>query len=653
MRHWLQRRAVARSAIVALTIGLALLAGLAFFSARSTAQASASVASRQQVSQQWNEIYLKINIEYELLVDFLDQQSAQGRAVLTGSIGSAEVNLRWLNANGGPEDSAQARALQNTYGGYSYTLRNLVDATRGTDAELVVQQARQAALSAAALRKQASLNIARNNLEIGDRLREAQQDSGQIKLAVGVISLADLALVGFCTVVLLVYQRSTERQAAESRYRASHDGLTGVANRNLLTESIEKAIARTVPGGPGVGLLLIDLNRFKEVNDTLGHHAGDLLLQEVARRLTGASRGTDVVARLGGDEFAVLLSEVQSADEVMEIGRRILAGLCGPAELEGLTLDISGSIGVAFYPTPSTSAAELLQHADVAMYAAKRGHSGISMYDPEADQNSFEQLTLLGELRRAIENGELELHYQPKVRVGTRALCGAEALVRWRHPTRGLLGPHLFIPSAEQSDLMRPLTEAVLEEALAQHQRWRHEGLLTPVSVNVGASNLLDPAFPARVGALMDHYGTAAGQLTIEITESALVDDPARAAAALRDMRDRGVLLSIDDFGTGYSSMSYLQVMPLDELKIDRQFTTEILSTSRGRPIVTAIVDLAHALGLQVVVEGVEDERTHAMIGDMGCEIAQGYLFCRPLPADDFARWAVSWSTEPVSAMPS
>ncbi|GAB7046156.1 putative bifunctional diguanylate cyclase/phosphodiesterase [Catenuloplanes indicus] len=651
MRHWLQRRAVARSAIVALMIGLMLLAGLAFVSARSAAQASASVAGRQQVSQQWNEIYLKINIEYELLVDFLDQQSAQGRSVLTGSIGSAEENLRWLNANGGPDDSTQARSLQNTYSGYSYTLRNLVDATRGDDEELVRLQARQAALSAAALRKQASNNIARNNLEIGDRLREAQRESDRIKLAVGVISTADLALVVFCSLVLLVYQRSTERQAAESRYRASHDALTGVANRDLLTEGVEKAIARTVPGGSGVGLLLIDLNRFKEVNDTLGHHAGDLLLQEVARRLTGASRGTDVVARLGGDEFAVLLSAVDSADEVMEIGRRMLAGLCGPAELEGLTLDISGSIGVAFYPSPSTSAAELLQHADVAMYAAKRGHSGISMYDPEADSNSFEQLTLLGELRRAIENGELELHYQPKVRVGTRALCGAEALVRWRHPARGLLGPHLFVPTAEQSDLMRPLTEAVLEEALAQHRRWRHEGLLTPVSVNVGASNLLDPGFPARVAALMDHYGTAAGQLTIEITESALVDDPVRAATALRDMRDRGVLLSIDDFGTGYSSMSYLQVMPLDELKIDRQFTTEILSTPRGRPIVTAMVELAHALGLQVVVEGVEDERTHRAIGEMGCEVGQGYLFCRPLPPDEFAAWAAEWSRRAAPAL--
>ncbi|MDP9793512.1 diguanylate cyclase (GGDEF)-like protein [Catenuloplanes nepalensis] len=651
MRHWLQRRAVARSAIVALTIGLTLLAGLAFVSARSAAQASASVAGRQQVSQQWNEIYLKINIEYELLVDFLDQQSAQGRSVLSGSIGSAEENLRWLNANGGPDDSAQARALQNTYGGYSYTLRNLVDATRGDDEELVRQQARQAALSAAALRKQASNNIARNNLEIGDRLREAQREGDRIKLGVGVISAADLALVVFCSIVLLAYQRSTERQAAESRYRASHDALTGVANRGLLTEGIEKAIARTVPGGAGVGLLLIDLNRFKEVNDTLGHHAGDLLLQEVARRLTGASRGTDVVARLGGDEFAVLLSAVDSAGEVMEIGRRILAGLCGPAELEGLTLDISGSIGVAFYPSPSTSAAELLQHADVAMYAAKRGHNGISMYDPEADSNSFEQLTLLGELRRAIENGELELHYQPKVRLSTRALCGAEALVRWRHPVRGLLGPHLFIPTAEQSDLMRPLTEAVLEAALAQHQRWRHDGLLTPVSVNVGASNLLDPGFPARVAALMDRYGTAVGQLTIEITESALVDDPVRAAAALRDMRDRGVQLSIDDFGTGYSSMSYLQVLPLDELKIDRQFTTEILSTPRGRPIVTAMVELAHALGLQVVVEGVEDERTHEAIGEMGCEVGQGYLFCRPLPPAEFAAWAAEWTRRAAPAL--
>jgi diguanylate cyclase (GGDEF)-like protein len=640
---WMRRRAVARGAAVALAVGLSLLAALAVVSTKSTARSVASISATEQVSQQWSEVYLKISIEYEQLVDFLRADGTVGRQPLIASIGSAEANLRWLNAYGGKSDAFQARSLQNTYGGYSYTLRDLVDADQRGDRAQVMLDARQAALSASALRKQASVNIARKSLEMGVVLRRTQAVNHGVLLAVEVISGLDLALVGLCVLVLLAYQRGTERQAAESRYRACHDALTGVANRDLFTERIDEVLGVVDRDGGGAGLLLLDLNRFKEVNDTLGHHAGDLLLCEVARRLVGVARGDDLVARLGGDEFAVLLPDIATADEVLVVGERFLSALSGTAHLDGIAVDVRASIGAALYPDPSGTASELLQHADIAMYAAKRGHLGVTFYNPDADHHSFERLSVLGELRQAIETGGLVLHYQPKVRAGTHALCGVEALVRWRHPSRGLLGPDEFIPAAEQSDLIRPLTDVVLAAALAQHRAWQSDGLLLPVAVNVGAACLLDESFPARMATLLLQHAVTPGQLTVEITESAMVTDADRAASVLGALRELGIRLSIDDFGTGYSSMGYLQSMPLDELKIDRQFTERIVSTGSGKAIVGAIVELAHALGLEVVVEGVEDEETCGIVDQMGGEIIQGYLFSQPLPAEELSVWARQW----------
>ncbi|MET0426084.1 MAG: bifunctional diguanylate cyclase/phosphodiesterase [Actinoplanes sp.] len=645
MRDWLRRRVVARSAVAALTVGLALLAGLAVASSRATERAAATAAATQQVSQQWNEIYLKISMEYELLEDFLDAPDVGGRQPLVSSVGSAEPNLRWLNANAGAADARQAQALQNAYGGYTYTLRNLIDAAGIQDRALTLRYARQAALSASALRRQASANVARNNLAIGVTLREARDSNARILIGVQILSLADLCLVLVCGLVLLTYQKRTERQARDNDYRASHDGLTGLANRRLLSDRVTRAIEDAGRSGGGVGLLLLDLNRFKEVNDTLGHHSGDLLLIEVARRLTGASRPTDLVARLGGDEFAILLPDVFAAADVRSVAQRVLTDLCGPAEIGGVTVDISGSIGYSQYPEPSHNAEELLQHADIAMYHAKRNHLGVSAYDAATDEHSLEQLALMADLRAAIDRGELELHYQPKIRLGDGSVAGVEALVRWRHPTRGLLGPHAFIPEAEKSDLMLPLTESVLTMALTAHRAWRADGLDMPVAVNVGAPCLRDPGFPARVRELMDHHDVGADRLTLEITESVLVTDPQGAAATLATLRAQGVRVSIDDFGVGYSSMSYLQTMPLDELKIDRQFTAEILPTDRGRAIVRAITDLAHAVGLSVVAEGVEDEATLDVVGELGCELAQGYLMCRPVPAGEIKEWSETWRT--------
>ena len=644
MRDWLRRRVVARGAVAALTVGLALLAAMAVISTTATSRAADTAASTQQVSQQWNEIFTKISMEYELLQDYLQSPDVGGRQPLVSSIGSAEGNLRWLTANGGAADARQAQALQNAYGGYTYTLRNLIDAASTGDRAATLRYAKQAALSASGLRKQASANVARNNLAIGVTLRDAKKSNARNLIAVEALSAADLLLVGLCGLVLLAYQKRTERQAADNDYRASHDGLTGLANRRLLSERVGRAIEDAARTGRGVGLLLLDLNRFKEVNDTLGHHSGDLLLIEVARRLSAASRPTDLVARLGGDEFAILLPEVSAEADVRGVAERVLVELCGPAELGGLTVDISGSIGYSHYPAPSGTAQELLQHSDVAMYHAKRNHLGVAAYEAENDRNSFEQLTLLADLRNGIDRGELELHYQPKIRLPGHEVAGVEALVRWRHPTRGLLGPHMFVPEAEQSDLMLPLTEAVLDMALSRQRTWREQGRTVPVAVNVGAPCLRDPGFPARVGELIQRYDAVPGQLTLEITETFLIIDPDGAAAALALLRDRGVRVSIDDFGVGYSSMSYLQSMPLDELKIDRKFTAEILTTERGRAIVGAIVDLAHALDLTVVAEGVEDESTLAVVGEMGCEQAQGYLMCRPLPPDEIPAWLDDWT---------
>ncbi|MFI5954313.1 putative bifunctional diguanylate cyclase/phosphodiesterase [Cryptosporangium sp. NPDC051539] len=635
----MRRRTVARGAAAALAIGLALLAGLAVFSTHGSARAMAAIAENEQTSQEWNQVYLKVSIEYEQLVDFLRADSAVGRQPLISSIGSAEPNLRWLTANGAQADVLQARALQNTYGGYSYTLRTLVDADRRGDRAEVLLDAEQAALSASALRKQAAVNIARNGLEASTSLRDAQRTNDRALVAVEVISAIDLVLVGLCTLVLLAYQRGTERQADESRYRASHDGLTGVANRGLLNERMDAVLSRCEPTD-GVALLLVDLNRFKEVNDTLGHHAGDELLKEVAARLSQAARRHDLVARLGGDEFAVLIPGVPDNRTATEIGERFHVALCGPMVVEGVMVDVSGSVGISRFPRPSANAVELLQHADIAMYLAKRGGYGVAFYRQDADTHSSERLSAVAELREAIERGDLTVHYQPLVRSSTHELHGVEALVRWPHPQRGLLLPAEFMPIVEENDLIPALTDLVVDRALAQHRAWADDGLDLPVAVNVGAACLLDPEFPSRVRALIERHRVAPGRLTAEITESGVLVDAARASAVLDDLRGLGVRLSIDDFGAGISAMEHLQSMPLDELKIDRTITAQIPHAQRGRAIVAALIELGHALRLEVVVEGVEDAATCAAVDTLGADLLQGYAFSRPLPPDELADWA-------------
>ena len=642
--------AVARTAVIGLTLGVFALAALAVFSTSSNAQTTGHVRSVARIGDEWGRLDLNVSVEYEALIDYLRAGSEFGRQPLVSAIGSADGNFAWLRQHGTSDDRALATDMMDSYAAYTQTLRELVAADKLGDRAAVDSLADQAGLAASTLRKSATASAARTRLEMDAYLSEVDARSRQMRLAAGVILGLDVLFLALCALVLLTHQRRIESQAVESRHRSLHDGLTGLANRVLLTDRMEQSLRMAQRHEEAAGLLLLDLNKFKEVNDTLGHHAGDLLLKEVAARLSANVRDYDTVARLGGDEFAVLLPRVGSAEHCLDIAARLLDALQGPADLNGVLVDISGSIGAAVYPLHSANPAELLQHADVAMYSAKRNRSGTALYDAETHTGNSHQLGLTAELRRAIEGGELVLHYQPKVDTGTGEVVGVEALVRWQHPTRGLLAPALFIPQAEESEVIGPLTDTVLRLALDQHRRWREAGTMLPVAVNIAARCLHDVTFPARLAVALAEHDVPAGMLILEITETSIITDPARTASVLLALRELGVRLSVDDFGTGYSSMAYLQSMPLTELKIDRSFIGAIHESPGDMAIVRAILDLAAALDLEVVAEGVENEQVMATLRRMGCPYAQGYHLSRPLPADDLLTWLRLRDQQPAPA---
>jgi diguanylate cyclase len=444
-----------------------------------------------------------------------------------------------------------------------------------------------------------------------------------------------LCLLGLCVLGL----RRLGRQARLRERAATHDALTGLPNRTLFRDRTDQAIRQAKRELTTTALLLIDLDRFKEVNDTLGHHYGDQLLVQVGQRLRSTLREVDTVARLGGDEFAVLLPRVATAEGAVTVAGKLLAGFEKPFTLEGLTLDVEASIGAALYPDHGSDADELLQRADIAMYAAKEAHTGFMVFDPSLDEHSPRKLALLGELRRAIEHEQLVLHYQPKVDAHTGQLLGVEALVRWQHPEHGLIPPGEFIPLAERTGLITPLTHYVLDAALRQCRTWRQAGHELAMAVNVSARRLLDLTFPDEVAGLLSRWDLPARLLVVEITESTIMADPTHALEILGRLNQMGVGLSIDDFGTGYSSMAYLKSLPVHELKVDRSFVSHMTSNTSDAVIVRSTVDLGRNLGLRVVAEGVEDTATRDQLDALGCDAIQGYYVSRPVPPDDLIRW--------------
>ena len=438
--------------------------------------------------------------------------------------------------------------------------------------------------------------------------------------------------------------RRLRRQARTNRHLASHDPLTGLPNRQLLRERTTAALKQADRRRGSVALLLLDLDRFKEVNDTLGHHYGDLLLEQVGPRLNAVIRNVDSIARLGGDEFVILLAELDDPTRATAIAERVVTALSASFLLDEVSVDVEVSIGIAMSPAHGTTFDELLQHADIAMYAAKNAGNGYASYSPDGDHASTQKLALLGQLRHALQPpSQLRLHYQPKADLVTGEVVGLEALARWQHPTRGLLPPSEFIPLAERTGLIGPLTTEVLQQALAQIHAWNRAGLHLPVSVNISTRSL-DEALPDLIRRLLHQNQVPAGQLELEITESALMADPDRAIAVLTRLRALGVSLSLDDFGTGYSSMAYLKGLPVQELKIDRSFITGMTADSTDTSIVKSCVDLARNLRLTVVAEGVETSAVWDQLTELGCNFAQGYYLTPALPPDEIHAWILERS---------
>jgi diguanylate cyclase (GGDEF)-like protein len=428
-------------------------------------------------------------------------------------------------------------------------------------------------------------------------------------------------------------------EAADKEHQALHDSLTGLPNRMLFQQRVSRALAAGIDSEAKVGVMLLDLDRFKEVNDTLGHHNGDLLLQEIGDRLRRILRAGDTVARLGGDEFAVLLPDLAGEEAAMAAAEGIRHALERPFVIADVNLDVGCSIGVAMWPDHGDDAAVLLQRADVAMYSAKDHQKGVDVYDPARDTYSLERLAMVGELRAAIERGELAVHYQPKADVSTGRLLGMEALVRWEHPRRGSVPPEELIGIAEQTGLIRPLTLWVLNQALRQCRSWRRAGHSFDVAVNLSIRNLLDAELPTDVLRLLSDLGLPASCLTFEITESSIMSDPVRSLAVLGRLREMGVHLAIDDFGTGYSSFSHLRRLPVNEIKIDKSFVQHLGSDESDLVIVRSIVDLGRNLGLRVVAEGVEDDAAWRELANLGCDVVQGYVLTYPLSGDDLDGW--------------
>jgi diguanylate cyclase (GGDEF)-like protein len=470
-----------------------------------------------------------------------------------------------------------------------------------------------------------------------------------------------IALLVFCGLALLWAilfrivagaSRTLRRQARENSRLARYDGLTGLPNRTLFLEQASAALRRECSRGQAVAVLLLDLDGFKEINDTLGHSTGDIVLCEIGSRLRTRVGEQALLARLAGDEYALLHPCPPGAhgiSEALTLAGGVQSALERPIELDGVALNVDASIGLALAPHHAKDLDALMRRADVALDRAKSNRSRVEMYAPEYDHFDTARLTLLGQVRPALERGEFILHYQPQADMSTGRVTGVEALLRWLHPERGLIPPLQFIPLIEQTALVGPITMHVIDRALEQLARWRDHGVHLSMSVNLSARNLLDPELPRRISSLLGRHAVPAHRLTVEVTEGATMADPEQAVNVLVQLRTLGVSVSIDDFGSGHASMAYLTTLPASELKIDRSFVTGMCQSPREEAIVRSTVDLAGHLNLHVVAEGIETREVWDRLAELGCDTAQGYLLSPPLPPEELTTWLRGRGEQPPS----
>jgi diguanylate cyclase (GGDEF)-like protein len=451
-----------------------------------------------------------------------------------------------------------------------------------------------------------------------------------------VVLLVTLAIFQYLVGELL----TSQRRAEELHRKATTDELTGLANRQRFGTAVEEQIAASKSTAEPFALLLIDLDRFKEINDTLGHHYGDVILRDLGPRLAECVGPEGIVARLGGDEFAVLPNvRTDDPDALGKVALELIACVQEPVVVDHMSLEVGASIGISRFPRDGEDVHSLLRRADIAMYAAKDEHTSHQLYSAKLDRNSLRRLTVLTEFRRALDSDEFVVHYQPIVDIGESRPAGAEGLVRWEHPELGLLPPGDFIPIAEQSGLIGPLTRHVLARSIEQCAGWHRAGQELTVAVNLSVRDLLDRDLPRHIERLLDEYRLRADALQLEVTESMIMSDPEGALATVIRLRDLGIRVAVDDFGTGYSSLAHLKRLPINELKIDRSFISPLLKDESDLIIVRSTINLGHDLGLTVIAEGVEDELTLRRLAMLGCDLAQGYHLSRPLPADQFDEW--------------
>ena len=444
-------------------------------------------------------------------------------------------------------------------------------------------------------------------------------------------------LLGLIISVLVI--RLTNRQAGLLEHQAMYDNLTNLPNRALFADRLQQAILVGRREKQPFALIVMDLNRFKEINDTLGHHVGDLVLQHVATRVRTCLRESDTVARMGGDEFAILLAIISDLEGAVAAAKKILAAIGEPAVLGGHKIEIGASLGIVMFPEHGDEAEALKRQGDAAMYLAKQSHGGYKVYHKDMGHGADERMTMQSELRHAISHDELVLHFQPKIDFTSGRVSGAEALVRWQHPKHGLLAPDHFIPLAEQTGLIKLLTYEVLRRALLQCVVWQQQGLDLSMSVNISAINIQDPEFPDQVAQLLAESSVPPQRLELEVTETAVMSEPVRAVACIKKLSALGLQIAIDDFGTGYSSMSYLKDLLVAKIKIDKSFVKDMVANHNDAVIVRSTVELGHNLGLKVIAEGVETEAVWDSLKALGCDDAQGYYMGRPLPAEKFAEW--------------
>ncbi len=422
----------------------------------------------------------------------------------------------------------------------------------------------------------------------------------------------------------------------KAAHDATHDSVTDLPNRVLLLDRLDQAIQSAIYQKTLLGLLILSIDNFKEINDTLGHYSGDRLLKQITSRLLGVVKKSETLAKLDSDEFAILLPGVVEHDNIIKIVEKIQNTFMEPFSIEGLRLEIQSSVGIAIFPEHGKNGDTLIQRANIALYSAKQGSEKYIIYSHNLDKNSPHRITMTGELRQAIENDELVLYFQPKINLATHSVKGIETLVRWRHPEHGFLAPEEFIPMAERTGLIKPLSVWVLNNALGQAEKWHHQKLKVSISINLSPTTFLDTELPDLIIGLLALYDVPAHYIILEITEGSMIKDPELAMEILTRLTQRGIKISIDDFGTGYSSLAYLKNLPVNEVKIDKAFVKDMLTNANDAVIVKAIIDLGHNLSLNVVAEGVENKKTAARLKTLGCDELQGHFFSEPLSSDEF-----------------